>query len=186
MPRAYHNILWECILIKDRPLLDPAQGPCNGLFIPYETHAAAGQERGAQLMNRCAYGGFEGVALGSSCCYNMCMHNDRQKVDILIDYLSEMDEQELDRLQAAIDRRRGSLKKNKEKQSTVLERREYRHGLLQLEGRTYKRKKDGKLTERGPYWYFHYREGGRQRTLYIGKTGTPEAKVDEMMIKEGE
>ena len=116
----------------------------------------------------------------------MCMHNSRQYLDIFIDYLSEMDEQELDRLQDAIDRRRGSLKKNKEKQSTVVERREYRNGLLQLEGRTYKRKKDGKLTERGPYWYFHYREGGRQRTLYIGKTDNPEAKVDEMVRDLGE
>ena len=113
------------------------------------------------------------------------MHNRRLNLDIFIDYLSEMDEPELDRLQDAIDRRRGSFKKNKEKQSTVLERREYRHGLLQLEGRAYKRKKDGKLTERGPYWYFHYREGGRQRTLYIGKTDNPEAKVDEM-IRKGE
>jgi hypothetical protein len=112
------------------------------------------------------------------------MHNNRQKVDILIDSTTEMDERELDRLQAAIDRRRGSLKKNKEKQSTVLERREYRNGLLQLEGRAYKRKKDGGLTERGPYWYFHYREGGRQRTLYIGKTDDPEAKVDEIMKGE--
>ncbi len=116
----------------------------------------------------------------------MCMHNNKQ-MDILIDYLTEMDESELDRLQDAIDRRRGSLKKNnKEKQSTVLERREYRNGLLQLEGRTYKRKKDGQLIQSGPYWYFHYREGGRQRTLYIGKTDNPEAKVDEMMIGEGE
>jgi len=114
------------------------------------------------------------------------MHNDRYSVDSIIDYLSEMDEPELDRLQDAIDRRRGSSKKNKEKQSTVLERREYRHGLLQLEGRAYKRKKDGQLIQRGPYWYFHYREGGRQRTLYIGKTDNPEAKVDEMMIGEGE
>ena len=130
--------------------------------------------------------GIEGVALGSDRCYNMCMHNNRQYLNIFIDYLSEMDEPELDRLQDAIDRRRGSSKKkNKEKQSTVLERREYRNGLLQLEGRTYKRKKDGKLTERGPYWYFHYREGGRQRTLYIGKTDNPEAKVDEM-IRKGE
>ena len=135
-------------------------------------------------MNRCAYGGFDGVALGRGCYYNMCMHNNRQKVDILIDSTTEMDERELDRLQAAIDRRRGSLKKKKEKQSTVLERREYRNGLLQLEGRAYKRKKDGGLTERGPYWYFHYREGGRQRTLYVGKTDDPEAKVDEIM--EGE
>ncbi|MDQ3923494.1 MAG: hypothetical protein M3309_06170 [Actinomycetota bacterium] len=97
-----------------------------------------------------------------------------------------MNEWKLDRLQAATDRRRGSLEKNKEKQSNVLERREHRNGLLQLEGRAYKPKKDGKLTQRGPYWYFHYRESGRQRTLYIGKTDNPEAKVDEMMIGEGE
>jgi hypothetical protein len=115
----------------------------------------------------------------------MCMHNNNQNLDIFIDYLAQMDEWELDHLQDAIDRRRASLKKNnKEKQSTVLECREYRNGLLQLEGRAYQRKKDGKLTERGPYWYFHYREGGRQRTLYIGKTDNPEAKVNEIM--EGE
>ena len=95
----------------------------------------------------------------------MCMHNNRQSVDSLIDSIAEMNERELERLQAAIDRRRGALKK---KQSTVLERREYRNGVLQLEGRVYRRKKDGELTERGPYWYFHYREGGKQRTLYVG------------------
>jgi hypothetical protein len=55
---------------------------------------------------------------------------------------------------------------------------------LQLEGRAYRRRKDGEVTERGPYWYFHYREGGRQRTLYIGKTDNPEAKVDEKLGKE--
>jgi hypothetical protein len=100
--------------------------------------------------------------------------------DDLIARISEMEEPELDELQAAIDRRRGFL--NKEgKQSTVLERRGYRNGLLQLEGRAYKRKKDGGLTQRGPYWYFHYRQGGRQRTLYVGKTDNPEAKVDEIM-----
>ena len=106
----------------------------------------------------------------------MCMHNNRRSVDALIDSIAEMDEQELDRLQAAIDRRRGGSK-----QSTVLERREYRNGILQLEGRAYRRKKDGELTERGPYWYFHYREGGKQRTLYIGKTDNPEAKANEIM-----
>ncbi len=110
----------------------------------------------------------------------MCMHNNRRSVEALIDSIAKMDEQELDRLQAAIDRRRGFLKK---KQSTVLERREYRNGLLQLEGRAYRRKKDGELTERGPYWYFHYREGGRQRTLYVGKTKDPEAVVDEKLGK---
>ena len=118
----------------------------------------------------------------------MCLHNNKQLLDIFIDYLSEMDEWELDRLQDAIDRRRGSFKKkkknNKEKQSTVLERREHRNGLLQLEGRAYRRKKDGELTERGPYWYFHYREGGKQRTLYVGKTDNPEAVVDEKQGKE--
>ena len=95
--------------------------------------------------------------------------------------VAQMDQQELDRLQDALDQRRGELKN---KQSPVLERREYRNGLLQLEGRAYQRKKDGKLKQRGPYWYFHYREGGKQRTLYVGKTDNPEAKVDEIM--EGE
>jgi hypothetical protein len=110
------------------------------------------------------------------------MHNNRQQsaADI-IDSIAEMDEQELDRLQASIDHRRGLLKK---KQSTVLKRCEYRNGLLQLEGRSYKRKKDGELTERGPYWYFHYREGGKQRTFYVGKTDNPEAVVDEKLGKE--
>ena len=106
------------------------------------------------------------------------MHNNRQSAADIIDSIAEMDEQELDRLQAAIDHRRGLLKK---KQSTVLKRCEYRNGLLQLEGRSYKRKKDGELTERGPYWYFHYREGGKQRTLYIGTTDNPEAMVDEKL-----
>jgi hypothetical protein len=103
------------------------------------------------------------------------MHMHKPTADSIIDNITE-----LDRLQAAIDRRRGFLKK-KEKQSTVLERREHRNGLLQLEGRAYQRKKDGELTQRGPYWYFHYREGGKQRTLYVGKTDNPEAKVDEIM-----
>jgi len=107
------------------------------------------------------------------------MHNKRLNLDTLIGSIAKMDEQELDRVQAAIDHRRGSSK-----QSTVLERREYRNGLLQLEGRAYRRKKDGELRERGPYWYFHYREGGKQRTLYVGKTDNPEAVVDEKLGKE--
>jgi hypothetical protein len=111
------------------------------------------------------------------------MHINRHSVDDIIESIAQMDERELDRLQAAIGRRRhGSLQEKK--QSTVLERRDYRNGVLQLEGRTYRRKKDGEQTERGPYWYFHYRQGGRQRTLYIGKTDNPEAKVDEIMEVE--
>ena len=45
--------------------------------------------------------------------------------------------------------------------------------LLQLEARTYARK-DGFEARRGPYWYYHCREGGRQRTLYVCKTEDPE------------
>ncbi len=116
----------------------------------------------------------------------MCMHISKENADSIIANVAQMDEWELDRLQTAIDRRRGSLKKNKEKQSTVFERREHRNGLLQLESRAYRRKKDDELTQRGPYWYFHYREGGRQRTLYIGKTDDPEAKVDEVIRDLGE
>ena len=109
----------------------------------------------------------------------MCMHNNKRRLDTLIDSIAEMDEQELVRIQAAIDHRR-----RVSRQSTVLERREYRNGLLQLEGRAYRRKKDSELTQRGPYWYFHYREGGKQRTLYVGKTDNPEAVVDEKLGKE--
>ncbi len=111
------------------------------------------------------------------------MHINNYSVDTIIDNIAQLDERELDRLQAAIDRRRGQLRK---KLSTVVERREYRDGVLQLEGRAYRRKKDGELTERGPYWYFHYREDGRQRTLYIGKTDNPEAKVNKMIEGEGD
>src|SRR5215217_7136086 len=111
----------------------------------------------------------------------MCTHINRQSADGMFDSIAGMDQRQLDRLQTAIDWQRDTLKKKK--QSTVVERREHRNGVLQLEGRAYKRKKDGELTERGPYWYFHYREGGRQRTLYIGKTDSPEAVVDEKLGK---
>ena len=96
----------------------------------------------------------------------MYAHKDHSNIhDIIVD----MNDRELDRLQDAIDRRRGQLKK---KLSTVIERREHRNGVLQLEGRAYQRKKDGGLTERGPYWYFHYREGGRQRTSMLARSIT--------------
>ena len=70
--------------------------------------------------------------------------------------------------------------------STVVERRDYQNGVLQLERRAYRRKKDGRLTQQGPYWYFHFREGGRQKTMYLGQTDDPEAKVDEIMTKAEE
>jgi hypothetical protein len=67
--------------------------------------------------------------------------------------------------------------------STVVERRDYQNGVLQLETRAYRRKKDGGVTQLGPYWYFHFREGGRQKTMYFGQTDDPEAEVEEIMTK---
>src|SRR5829696_2528630 len=99
------------------------------------------------------------------------MHTQRIDADTIIAALGTLDAGDLDRMRAAVEAvasRSGS--------STVLERRSYRHGLLQLEVRTYTRK-DGSEARRGPYWYFHYREDGRQRTLYVGKTDEPEERI---------
>ena len=109
------------------------------------------------------------------------MHmNKDDELDRLLATVGGMDASALDRLQAAVNRRRRELKG-----SLVLERRGHRDGVLQLETRAYKRK-DGELTERGPYWYFHWREGGRQRTLYVGKTDGPEAVVDAKLKGAGD
>src|SRR3712207_5312799 len=107
----------------------------------------------------------------------MCMHID---TDAIISLINQANAQELDQLQQAINRRRQQVADGP--LSTVVERRDYRNGVLQLERRAYRRK-DGGLTERGPYWYFHFREGGRQKTMYLGKTDDPEAKVGEIMTK---
>ena len=32
-----------------------------------------------------------------------------------------------------------------------------------------------------PSWCLHYREGGRQRTLYVGKTDDPEGALAEKL-----
>ena len=64
--------------------------------------------------------------------------------------------------------------------SQVLEGKAYGDGWLQLEKRTYERK-DGSVSVRGPYWYFRYHEGGRQRKLYLGKTEEPEAELEEKL-----
>ena len=108
----------------------------------------------------------------------MCMHLNMQTI---LSRIEQMNLEELDRLQEAILRRRHQI--GDKPVSTVVERRNYANGILQLEKRAYKRK-DGRLTERGPYWYFHFREGGKQRTLYIGKTDNPEAVVDGKLSEE--
>jgi hypothetical protein len=109
----------------------------------------------------------------------MCMHI---STDAIISLIEQMSAEQLDQLQQAINRRRQQMGGGSV--STVVERRDYQNGILQLEQRAYKRKKDGGLTQRGPYWYFHFREGGRQKTMYVGQTDDPEARVDEIMTKE--
>ena len=107
----------------------------------------------------------------------MCMHINMKDI---ISQVDQMNVEELDQLQETIVRRRQQL--GHKPVSTVVERRNYGSGILQLERRAYRRK-DGGLTERGPYWYFHFREGGRQKTMYVGQTDDPERKVDERMTK---
>jgi hypothetical protein len=105
----------------------------------------------------------------------VCVHNKTVDADTIIAALSTLDAEELNRVRAAVEsmsRRSGD--------STVLERRSYRNGLLQSEVRTYTRK-DGTEIRRGPYWYFHYRQDAKQKTLYIGKTEEPERVVDSKL-----
>jgi hypothetical protein len=97
---------------------------------------------------------------------------------VLIERVEAMDAEELDRLQAAIDRRRRQLDGDEVvpsagPSSTVVERRAYGSGVLQLEKR-------GKS---GPYWYFHHRNDGKQKTIYLGKTDAPEIKLAQ--LKDG-
>jgi len=61
--------------------------------------------------------------------------------------------------------------------SGVVEYRPHADGPLQKEVRTYYRK-DGTPKEQGPYWYFRYHEGGKQKKLYLGKTDDPEGELD--------
>src|SRR5829696_5987793 len=108
----------------------------------------------------------------------MCMHI---SIDTLISGINQANAEQLDQLQQAINRRRQQL--GDRPVSNVVERRDYQNGVLQLEKRAYRRK-DGQLKQRGPYWYFHFREGGRQKTMYVGQTDNPEARVEEIMTKE--
>jgi len=95
----------------------------------------------------------------------------------LIERLDAMDAEELDRLQAAIDRRSRQLAGDEVlptagPSSTVVERRAYGDGVLQLE----------KRGESGPYWYFHHRMDGKQKTVYLDKTDAPEIKLAQLLI----
>src|SRR5215204_1169198 len=80
----------------------------------------------------------------------MCMH---MNIDAVISLIQQANDDQLHQLQQAIDRRRQQI--GDRPLSSVVERRDYANGVLQLEKRAYRRK-DGGLTERGPYWYFHF------------------------------
>src|SRR5215211_9407517 len=112
----------------------------------------------------------------------LCMHKlgresmtDMLTTAALIERVDAMDAEELDRLQAAIDRRRRQLAGDEVvptagPSSTVVERRAYGSGVLQLE----------KRGESGPYWYFHHRKDGMQKTFYFNNTETTEIKLAQL------
>ena len=105
------------------------------------------------------------------------------------EYLVEqvLDAGELERLEGAIARRRRELGiagegeggRTSSSVSRVKEARPHQDGYLQAETRVYRRKKDGRESERGPYWYFRYHEGGKQKKLYLGRTDDPEGALAE-------
>lgn len=97
-------------------------------------------------------------------------------VEQMIAGLENLDRAELERLDEALDRRLRKVRQESPAVSGVLEYRPYADGTLQAEIRRYYRK-DGSAKEQGPYWYFRYHEGGKQKKLYLGKTDDPEGEV---------
>jgi hypothetical protein len=93
--------------------------------------------------------------------------------DEIIAAISRLNGPDLERVRKAVELRRQQLIK----QSSVVERRNHGRGILQLEYQA--NPKTG--TQRGPYWYFYWREEGRQHSLYVGKTDDPEAVLDEKL-----
>jgi hypothetical protein len=104
---------------------------------------------------------------------------DTMTIDALLERVGTMDSEELDRLQAAVVRRRGELSREGASSagpsSTIVERRPFGSGVLQLE----------KRGESGPYWYFHHRKDGKQKTVYLGKTDEPEIRLAQIKGQMG-
>ena len=75
-----------------------------------------------------------------------------------------------------MERAADGAEKRQAEGSEVVEYRPYEDGMLQAEVRTYTRR-DGGRSERGPYWYFRFHEGGRQKKLYLGRTDDPEGEL---------
>jgi hypothetical protein len=78
---------------------------------------------------------------------------------------------DLERVCEAVERRREQLVK----QSSVVERWNRGRGIVHLEYRANPKTE----TRRGPYWYFYWREEGKQHSLYVGKTDDLEALLEE-------
>ena len=104
-------------------------------------------------------------------------------VEEIISGLEELDRAQLARVEAALGRRLQRLGRDAPSDvdasrpvSGVVEYRPHADGTLQREIRRYYRK-DGTPKEQGPYWYFRYHEGGRQKKLYLGKTNDPEGAL---------
>jgi hypothetical protein len=75
-----------------------------------------------------------------------------------------------------MERAASGAEKRQAEGSGVVEYRPYEDGMLQAEVRIYTRR-DGGRSERGPYWYFRYHEGGKQKKIYLGRTDNPEGEL---------
>ena len=94
--------------------------------------------------------------------------------------MGRVDTAGLPRVEKALERRRRELgvAGSAGGASRVVEYRSYADGMLQAEVRV-ARRKDGSEREDGPYWYFKYQEGGRRRSIYLGRTDEPEAVLEK-------
>ena len=103
-------------------------------------------------------------------------------VEAIISGLEELDRTQLARVEAALKSRLHGFDGDappydgRQPVSGVVEYRPHADGTLQKEIRRYYRK-DGTPKEQGPYWYFRYHEGGKQKKLYLGKTDDPEGAL---------
>jgi hypothetical protein len=97
--------------------------------------------------------------------------------DEIVRAISTLSGPELNSVRKALEHRREQRSEQLLKQSTVAQRRNHGRGILQLEYRA--NPKTG--TQRGPYWYFYWREGGKQRSVYLGKTEDPEEVLSQKL-----
>ena len=112
----------------------------------------------------------------------LCAHRVERGVDVeeFIEGLKYLDRSELARLEEALRQRLRDLGAEggggEQPVSGVVEYRSHADGTLQAEIRRYYRK-DGSAREQGPYWYFRYHEGGKQKKIYLGRTDNPEGEL---------